>query len=101
MAPLPFTPDRAYPDEDLLLCVQPPRAFSDDGTRALSAEGLEGALSVTAEQFEPRMPFDWNEQARMMQEEQARFWAEDADLDQKEGMLPLLIAFTTQLACAW
>ena len=49
------------------------------------AEGLEGALSATAEQSEPRTPFDWGDQARTMQEEeQVRFWAEDADLEQKE-----------------
>ncbi len=48
-----------YPDEDLLMRVQTPRAFSADGwARALSAEGLEGALSATAEQSEPRTPFD-------------------------------------------
>jgi hypothetical protein len=86
-----FTPDRAYPYEDLLICVQTPRcAFSaDGGARALSAEGLEGALSATAEQSEPRTPFDWSNQARTMQEEQVRFWVEDADLDQKEGTLPV------------
>ncbi len=89
MTPL-FTPDCACPNEDLLLCVQTPRAFSaDGGARALvSAEGLEGALSATAEQSEPRTPFDWSNQARTMQEEQVRFWAEDADLDRKV-MIPV------------
>jgi hypothetical protein len=88
MTSLLFTPDRAlYPDEDLAMCVQTPRAFSaDGGARALSAEWPEGALSATPEQSEPRTPFDWSDQARTMQEEeQVRFWAEDADLDREDA----------------
>jgi hypothetical protein len=62
--------------------VQTPRALSAD----VAAEGLEGALSATAEQSKPRTPFDWSDQARTMrEEEQVRWWAEDADLDQKDA----------------
>jgi hypothetical protein len=72
-----FTPERAlYPDEDLAtVCVQTPRAFSAD----MAAEGLECALSATAEQSKPRKPFDWSDQLRTMREEemQVRWWAED------------------------
>ena len=76
-----FTPERAlYPDEDLAICVQTPRAFSAD----MAAEGLECALSATAEQSEPRTPFDWSDQLRTMREEetQVRWWAED---DEQQG----------------
>jgi hypothetical protein len=82
-----FTPVRVLdPDEDLAVCVQTPRAFSAD---MVSAEGLERALSATAEQSEPRTPFDGSDQVRTMREEEeqarVRWWAEDdADLDQKE-----------------
>ena len=72
-----FTPERALcPDEDLAtVCVQTPRAFSAD----MAAEGLECALSATAEQSEPHTPFDWSDQLRTMREEetQVRWWAED------------------------
>jgi hypothetical protein len=47
------------------------------------AEGLEGALSATAEQSELHTPFDWGDQACTMQEEQVLLWAEDADIDQE------------------
>ena len=58
--------------------MQTSRAFSAD----MAAEGLECALSATAEQSEPRTPFDWSDQLRTMREEetQVRWWAED---DQK------------------
>jgi hypothetical protein len=75
-----FTPERApYPDEDLaVVCVQTPRAFSaeDEARAPPSAEGLEGALSASAEQSEPRTPFDWSDKARtmLMPEEPARWW---------------------------
>jgi hypothetical protein len=74
-----FTPEHAlYPDEDLAICVQTPRAFSAD----MAAEGLECALSATAKRSEPRTPFDWSDQLRTMRKEetQVRWWAED---DQK------------------
>ncbi len=78
-----FDSERAlYPDEDLaMVCVQTPRAFSAD-----MAQGLECALSATAEQSEPSTPFDWSDQLRTMREEetQVRWWAED-DVDQKKG----------------
>jgi hypothetical protein len=48
------------------VCVQTPHAFSAD----MAAEGLERALSATAEQSEPRTPFDWSEQVRTMREEE-------------------------------
>jgi hypothetical protein len=62
------------------VCVQTSRAFSAD----MAAEGLECALSATAEQSEPRTPFDWSDQLRTMREEetQVRWWAEDEN-DQK------------------
>jgi hypothetical protein len=89
-----FTPERApYPDEDLAVCVQTLRAFSaeDEARAPSSAEGLEGALSASAEQSEPRTPFDWSDKARtmLMQEEPARWWwAEDADSEQ-EATVPV------------
>jgi hypothetical protein len=74
-----FTTKRAlYPEEDLaMVCVQTPRAFSAD----IAAEGLECALSATAEQSEPRTPFDWSDQLRTMREEemQVSWWAKDDD----------------------
>ncbi len=56
-----FDSERAlYPDEDLAttVCVQTPRAFS---ANSMEAEGLECALGATAEQSEPRTPFDWGD----------------------------------------
>jgi hypothetical protein len=35
--------------------------------KPLSKEGLNGALSATAEQSEPRTPFNWGDQAPTMQ----------------------------------
>jgi hypothetical protein len=80
-----FDSERAlYPGEDLatMVCVQTPRAFSAN----MDAEGLECALSATAEQSEPRTLFDRGNQLRTMREEetQVRLWAED-DVDQKKG----------------
>jgi hypothetical protein len=67
------------------MCVQTPRAFyAEGGARAPSTDGLEGALSASAEQSEPRTPFDWSDKARTMQEEPARWlWAEDKDTEQE------------------
>jgi hypothetical protein len=72
-----FTPERAlYPDEDLatMVCVHTPRAFSSD----MAAEGLECALSATAEQSDRARSLTGATMRTMREEEtQVRWWAED------------------------
>jgi hypothetical protein len=65
-----------YPDDDLAtMTVWTPRAFSASDNMA---EGLDCALSATAEQSEPRTPFAWVDYERTLREgeTQVRVWVE-------------------------
>ena len=73
-----------YPDDDLAtMTVWTPRAFSASDNMA---EGLDCALSATAEQSEPRTPFAWVDYERTLREgeTQVRVWVEDGDAQAQE-----------------
>ena len=73
-----------YPDDDLAtMTVWTPRAFSASDNMA---EGLDCALSATAEQSEPRTPFAWGDYERTLREgeTQVRVWVEDGDVQAQE-----------------
>ena len=73
-----------YPDDDLAtMTVWTPRAFSASDNLA---EGLDCALSATAEQSEPRTPFAWGDYERTLREgeTQVRVWVEDGDAQAQE-----------------
>ena len=73
-----------YPDDDLAtMTVWTPRAFSASDNMA---EGLDCALSATAEQSEQRTPFAWGDYERTLREgeTQVRVWVEDGDAQAQE-----------------
>jgi hypothetical protein len=74
-----------YPDDDLAtMTVWTPRAFSASDNMA---EGIDCALSATAEQSEPRTPFAWCDYERTLREgeTQVRVWVEeDGDAQAQE-----------------